>query len=340
MIFAFVESPLQALNVVEYLNRNGDNSEECRFIIFSNSLLSDINLKQIEFVLNEFNYKDRVVVDVNSGLKDLIKKRKKLKTLSKILSQNSCQQCIIGEYRSLSSVAFVNKINPDKVVVVDDGNASLRIDRQSSKYSIIGTVKEIIALFFNLKIKRLNKVEFFSVYDIESSLSKEDSYIKNNYNFISSRLSCYPKSEKEFIIGSPLQSARVVDNDLPLSLNLIDRVIEVSGSSKDNLVYISHRREQKNKLEAIEKYGVRVLSLSYPFEIYAMVNKEHASKIHGFYSSLFINMLNFNENVNITSYEIDLKDVNSSYREFVSKVYKSYNDVNDSRFKLIRLSNE
>ncbi|MFT6904710.1 MAG: hypothetical protein ACJAS1_001364 [Oleiphilaceae bacterium] len=334
MNIAIIDSPLQALNSIEYLSSCNLNNKQCCFIIFSNVAVSNSNLEQIEFVLELFGYSNRLILNVNGGFKGLIKSREKIKFLARKLSKDQVQKCLLGEYRSLAAKALVNEIKPEQLIVVDDGNATLRINRVSSPITISGILKKLLARIFNLKITPWEKITFFSVYGISKQISLNDQLVFNDYSFLKTRMSEYSNSEKEFIIGSPLQAAGVVEDDLALTLILIGNILSNKKTSKSELIYISHRRESKSKLAEIAKYGIKVVSLAYPFELYALMNKENAVKINGFYSSLFPNLLNLNNEISITAYSIASSIIQPQFQEFVSNVYNSYQCMSDPRLQL------
>lgn len=50
MNLAFIESPLQAINVIECLNTPNVKNKQCRFVMFSNTAISDANLEPYEYV--------------------------------------------------------------------------------------------------------------------------------------------------------------------------------------------------------------------------------------------------------------------------------------------------
>jgi hypothetical protein len=338
MNLAIVESPLQALNIIEYFNTAKNKNKKCTVVIFSNSCVSDANLKQIEFVLDFFSFNERLVLDINAGLKGLISSRRKIKALAKKLSATSVESCVLGEYRSLAARALVNTLQPNEVVVVDDGNATLRINRRLASTSISEKLRFLLASLFTLNIKASKEITFFSVYDIRLKLSKRDKFISNNYHSLKKKMNEYPDSPKEFIIGSPLKAAGVVDNDNELTLALINSIVENAKVSKKDLIYISHRRESSEKLTLISDYGVEVVSLSYPFELYTLVNNVNVVKIHGFYSSLFFNLLKLNDRISVCSYRFSLSLVRPQFKVFVENVYKTYRELGDLRLSLFSVN--
>lgn len=338
MNLAFIESPLQALNVIECLNMRTIKNKQCRFVIFSNAVVSNENLKQIEFVLNFFNYHDRLILDINAGFKDLIKNRQKIKALAKNLSVIPIKNCLLGEYRSLAAKSIVNIIKPESVFVVDDGNASLRINRILPATVFTEKLKTLFAYSLSLNTKIRDEITLFSVYDMREKLSLKDTFISNDYRFLKQRMLDYPASPKEFIIGSPLKAAGVVEDDIKLTLSLIDNIMENSSASKKQLIYVSHRRESANKLAMIAEYGIEVVSLAYPFELYALINNENAVKIHGFYSSLFTNLLRLNDQVIVTAYHFSSSLILPQFKTFVESVYNTYKQMNDPRLISINLS--
>jgi len=337
MNLSFVESPLQAINAIEYLNANHIKSTQCTFVVFSNPSVSSSNLQQIKYVLNLFNYSNCVTLDLDGGLKDLIKSRNKVIALKKSLSKHAVKTCILGEYRSLAARAIISQLKPLTTVVVDDGNATLRINRVCPVTTLADKAKRLLAKLFGFSIAPPSNITFFSVYDINEKLAYDDSLLKNSYYFLKNKMAKYSDSQKIFIIGSPLEAAGVVEQDLNLTLTLIKQAIVDNLTSKAQLVYISHRRESTTKKAAISNFGVKVLSLPYPFELYALINQVNTVKICGFYSSLFTNLLTLNNNIKITSYQITPQIIKPEYLDFVNNVYENYKNLSDPRLVIIPL---
>ena len=167
MNIAIVDSPLQALNAIEYLNCSG-LSGQCRFIVFSNLAGADENIKQIEFVLSHFGYTDKLVADISGGFSGLLSSRGELEGVIRTMKGRSFTTCIVGEYRSFAARVLINSLKPSTVVFVDDGTATLRIDRRTSEY---GGLKRAFAWCLGMDIKEPQVATFFSVYDIENRLS-------------------------------------------------------------------------------------------------------------------------------------------------------------------------
>ncbi|OOF01927.1 hypothetical protein, partial [Salinivibrio sp. MA607] len=238
----FIESPLQALNAIEFVSCKDNKQGKDLFIILSDGTMSETNLAQIEFVLNFFGYDDKVIFNINGGVKSLFLHREQVRMLAKRYSKYNIEYCVIGEYRSLASRVLINKIKPKKVVTVDDGTATLRIERSkkpSVKIRLITTLCKF-GLGFDITLKQ--GVHFFSVYDISNKLTKGDCLHTNRYSFLKSKLYDYPKSNKHFIIGSPLKEAGVVKEDIILTIKKIDKIVSLTKSKKSDLVYIAHRR--------------------------------------------------------------------------------------------------
>ncbi|MEX2976138.1 hypothetical protein AB4J97_04275 [Serratia fonticola] len=332
---AYIESPLQAFNLVEYLDTN--NLVLDLLIINKRTEISPQNYEQISYLLNFINYKSLMTIDVEVRLGKLLSISRSLISVSKFINFSDSVKLISGEYRSRIFWMLTSKFSKRDVILLDDGTATLRIQR-SGKITARSFIKNVFYKIFGLVNNEREKITFFSVYDIEDNVSKYDKVIRHHYQSYKLKLQGLPQElNKVFIIGSPLYEAGVtVVDDIQLTLKMINKIKKDRKGSE--LVYIPHRRERDEKINAL-KDNVNICRLSYPFELYPLVAGENVVSVAGFYSSLYDNLINiYDDKVKITAYVLDDGIITPKWIDFVKSVYENYRKYDNKNIALTHLN--
>lgn len=323
---AYIESPLQAFNLLEYLSY--ENISLDILIVNKNSLVSERNYEQICFVLKFIKSKDIRLIDIKPSRKDLFSVRALVREI--ITPSSELMTLISGEYRSMIFWFIVEKFKNRNVVIVDDGTATLRLQRthRPLKKNILDKVLK----FFGGGERYLEPITFFSVYDIRKKISKKDSLIQHNYPAFKKRLSLLSECDDVvYIIGAPLLEAKVImGDDIELTIKMIKKV-NIKHHSK-RLVYIPHRREREEKINEISKV-VTVRRLDYPFELLPLVENINIKHIAGFYSSLFDNMVAiYGKELGIECFYLPNDIIATDWKHFVDSIYANYKSYTDASF--------
>lgn len=327
-IIAFVFSPLQALNLVEYSRRFGRQVDVV--VVGHTSVLEPSSRSQIEAVLSLISPR-KILYD--EWLLRPTSARKAVKTavaqLGKHLSDGP-YEFVVGEYRSAFSWAVLQRLSglAENVVVVDDGTATLRIDRRSSvlKSSKVRRQKLKALLFLGMGIRGVVPsagVTFFTSYSLEDRVADGDVIVRNDYRVLSAELRDLPPDDKYvYVIGSAhLEVGEVDDGDVELALELTRFAAEYTGKQ---VVYMAHRRERGEKLDALRE-EVTVVTPNVPFEIYPRVIGKRPRTIVGYYSSLFVTAAELlGDTVEIIALQIPRDRINGSWLPFVDDVYQYY----------------
>lgn len=322
----FVESPLQALNACEYILYKSI-STDIVFIINLSTLDPDINernLKQIVNTIQFFGFKYYDVTNIMSYRKSLFHNRSLVKKLLRELRQRA-SQAIIGEYRSKLAHTLTSVI--DNVVYVDDGSATLRMDRiRDSSIKLSERFYRFIyeLLYFPFRLISYKPATFFSVYQIKTKLLPDDKLIANHYLSLKQQIAHLNVCKAIYVIGQPLQFAGVVKDDIALTFQMLQSVANEKKCAFEKIKYITHRREPSSKIDAIRNFGCEVISLECPFELYPLLYQQRIQNLCGFYSTLFETMPAIYADVYIDSYEIPEHLLSDEQRPFVKSVYASY----------------
>jgi hypothetical protein len=166
---------------------------------------------------------------------------------------------------------------------------------------------------------------FFTTYILDDHVAASDTIVRNDYRTLSAELRKLPPDEKRvYVIGTPHREAGVVRkdvDDVELALDLIRFAAESTGKEP---VYMAHRRERDDKLDALRK-EVRVVTPDVPFEIYPLALGKRPRTIVGYCSSLFVTAAELlGDSVEIIALQIPRHCVNDSSLSFVDGIYQYY----------------
>lgn len=326
---AFVESPLQAFNLLEFHRKHPGKID---FIVVNkNTKLSSENYRQMSFSLREIACDRLIFIEfypVRNPLACIFYLWRAV-ILARALPEKKIK-LIGGEYRSLFFWSLASKLGRrvSSIFILDDGTATLRINRKNgdarASFGLKGIVRDYLLRAMGFSLDRSRAISFFTAYDIRNVVAVTDEIIPNDYSEYRSIISRFPPDDGVvFIIGTPLYEAGVVgDVDVEVTMAMIDAISREFGGKK--ILYVSHRREREDKLRRLCE-RVEIVSLGFPFELYSLVNGKALSCVAGFYSSLFDNLaMIFGRNISIQAYELDLELVNEGWKDFVSSVYGNY----------------
>ncbi|EFE93679.1 polysialyltransferase family glycosyltransferase [Serratia odorifera] len=330
---AYIESPLQAFNLIEYLDAKEIVLD--LLIVNKRTANSPLNHGQISYLLNMIQHRSLMTIDVEGTLGKVMEIRKQLSGITDSVARNQSVTLIAGEYRARVFWMLANKYPKRNIVLLDDGTATLRIKRHG-KLTPRGVAKSLFLKSLGMTNNEFEKITFFTVYNIEDNVSGRDEVIRHNYQNYKTKLETLPQSNnKTFIIGTPLYEAGVTKvDDIELTLKMIEDL--KLNNSDIELIYIPHRRERDEKITAI-KNVVTVQRLDFPFEVYPIVAGENVVSIAGFYSSLYDNLIKiYDDKIKITAYVLDEKSLAPDWLGFVNSIYNNYEGYGEANITLLR----
>lgn len=330
-VVAFVFSPLQALNLVEYIQRFGRQVD--LVVVGHASVIEPSSRKQIEAVLSSISpgeiLYDEWLLSPTRPAGALRKVAAAATQLQEHLSTGP-YEFVVGEYRSAFSWAVLQRLSGlvQRLVVVDDGTATLRIDRRNSvlKSPKVRRQKLKALLFLGMGIRGVVPaagLTFFTSYCLDDRVAEGDVIVRNDYRVLSAELRALPPDDEcVYVIGGPhLEVGEVNHGDVELALELTRFATEFTGKQ---VVYMAHRRERGEKLDALRK-EVTVVTPNVPFEIYPRVIGKRPRTIVGYYSSLFVTAAELlGDTVDIIALQIPRDRINGSWLPFIDDIYQYY----------------
>lgn len=330
-LVAFLDSPLQALNLVEYCERFSHQVDVV--VIGDRPELAPSNRAQIEAVLSHVNPRQVIYQEWALWPKQPHRSRRALKsgvaTLRASLSSGP-YEFVVGEFRSDFSWALLHRLKRQiqSLVVLDDGTAMLRIDRRKSAWRSREqwrqTIRRLAFLANGIRgTAAPARLTFFTAYALEGQIAASDAVVRNDYRTLSAELRSLPPDEDSvYVIGSPHREAGAVDQgDVELALDLARFAAELTGRE---VVYVAHRRERAEKLEALRN-EFSVVCPDVPFEIYPRVLGKRPCMVVGYASSLFATLTELLGNsIEITALRIPRESLNGTWLSFFDDLYDYY----------------
>ena len=244
--FAFIETPLQALEFCAYLVKHEVNSNKITVFCSSNRNISNI--------FKTFDYLQFYEIKIYSNT--LLFKTILETFLSK--KTNFYLGSLIGIRNKILSIT----LRTDKLIIFDDGLNSLRRNKKTINFLIF--IKSII------NIKKID-FEFFSIFP-QSYPSQKGAFSVDLKKILKSLLSednnSLSFSNKCFYLCSnSTEDGLLLDKEN----KLIQRLIFYAKKKNQELIILPHRRDFIKKFESY-KYFERVINYDTNFEVFYIKN--------------------------------------------------------------------
>jgi hypothetical protein len=348
-LVAFVETPLQALNLLEYSQRFA--LEVDLVVMGCVSELEPTALTQIEGVLLLVGPQRIVYSECRLRAKRPNHARRALASDLAVLRAHlpvGPTEFVVGEYRSDFSWALIHRLKGQarSVTVVDDGTAMLRIDRRGSaprsREQWRRKAKSLMFLAVGIHTAPLASLTFFTTYALDENVADGDTIIRNDYRTLSAELRKLPPDEDYvYVIGGdvcgppwPWEGGEVDQVEIELALDLARFAAECTGKE---VVYIAHRRELAEKLDALRK-EFTVVTPNVPFEIYPRMLGKRPQTIVGYCSSALVTAAELlGDSVEIISLQIPRDRIADSWLPFIDRVYQYYRTELPTAIRIIDL---
>ncbi len=175
----------------------------------------------------------------------------------------------IGDNNNVLMRHFVNMARHRDTVLLDDGTATLDIARQRCEGATFSgsqkTSKKIKLaakrLLQGLRDRQPKEVVFFSTYAIE--VKSPDQLVPNRFGYLRGRIEHLDESGEIYFLGSPLSEVGLMEET-----DYIDQLAMAKSQFPEKLfVYIAHRRERPEKLQAIrQRLNIETRLFDFPIE--------------------------------------------------------------------------
>ena len=270
--FVFVESPFQllcAFEAVNYFNVEGE------FFIRLNN--NDVNNHQLYNVAKELNIKNinYIFIPQKRYFNILIKTI----YLLKIIKLNSYDYYFIGDYLSNFIKQLIRFMPLKKIVLLDDGVATFKVQKELNKNNLP------LTLFTIFNIRPINNKQLI---------------IHNSFKALKSRYSSAKKKEIDIFIGGKLINIGLLDSSI--YIKILKNTLKDSKGNK--ILYFPHRGESKKFLNDISNLkNIELVYSELPIELYLLKYQIFPNNIYSIISTVLFSLSIIYEKANIIAYK-------------------------------------
>ncbi len=285
--FVFIESPFQLLCAYEAVN-----FFDVDYDLYVRLNRYELNNHQVKNIIEELGMNNVYYIDLPVK-KDIFTKLKMLKFLIKNKLQNY-DYYILGDYLSNLMKQFVKINSNDKIILLDDGVATYKIQRE---------LKEIplpLTLFSMFKIENFNNQKIY--------VNKFENLKK-----------LYPTVDRshDIFIG-----AQLVDLDI-LSLSVYIDIVKlaINNSKENKVIYFPHRRTSKEVLKELS--AIENLEIAFPdtaIEFYLLKAGIKPKNIYSILSTALFSLSIIFEEANVIAYKPEFNK--NEREEDIEKLYE------------------
>lgn len=333
-----VESPLQALCALEV--SLGKNNEKHFVIAHLPNNTRKHNNQQILKILELRSWDHKILFKSSSSKSKLIAQTLKLRQLSKINKKfrNKIDSLYIGEFRYQFMHMIRSIVDAPKVYLLDDGAATVKIINDYIKkheyYPGIDLLlpnnfiernifKILYTKYFNIEVleKKLEVITAFAKEDSEFGIEELKFHnLKSLYN-----VQKVIDNETVYFYGSKYSEAGIIS--LAYELKFLTQIKSFYNNRNMRIVYFSHRDESEEKLNTLaNELNFTVKKSDNIAEFYLLNSSVLPKEVAGAYTSTLNNIKSLFPLINVTSFKLHEKKINSEFREGVENVYKYYSD--------------
>ncbi|RLA83865.1 MAG: hypothetical protein DRG78_03115 [Epsilonproteobacteria bacterium] len=322
-----VESPFQLLSAIEANNYFKETS-----ILIVKYNMEEKNNTQLSSIINKFSNFGKVI-EIKATKTNYDANLKLFFLLVKLKKENIFYNKIfIGEYRSYHMRKFFDILNPDECFVLDDGNIIFSvikyiINKKDEYYfdGIKGKIKKSIysmqVFYLGLaKYKIRRDISIFTCFNINSELNTK--IIKHNFNHIKSIGSAHSSKDIVYFYGANLEELGI---NKEVEIKYLMYVVKYYNNIDYKIMYVSHRKETKEKLLYIEnRLAIPIIKNIYPAEIQLILDDVVPRHISSFVSSVLITLPILYNFDSVISFSFKIDNIIEKYKEELSVVKEEY----------------
>ena len=321
-----VESPFQLLGAIEASCSMGAGDRN--LIIVRYTSLANTN-SQMDLILTKFSVTD--VFKIQYGANRLHSHFLILKRLFLcIFAKYQVANIFIGDFRSLWMHGFANMLSVERLFLLDDGNATLKFQRDRISQRQFLPEKEgfkgnLEAIVYGLFIRKPDKPpNLFTIFKITPV--KDQGLVRHQFSAIrNSEKKHYKTIESTvFFFGGKYSEEKILDINYEVKLVCAARdYYEKLGFV---FVYIPHRGESELKLKILASNNIPVKKINLPCEIFLLMSDELPKKIASFYSTILSTLPLFLRFESIDSFVIEKNKIADMHRYAITKCYENLQD--------------
>lgn len=324
-----VRSPLQLFNCVEASRRYADCGRKVLLILARKKV--DRELMDQVVAGSGAAWDEIIHGDIRSNLKQLALVCSLLRRHQKIA------YCFLGDSTQIVNI-YINSIDAERVVVVDDGASTYQRARlvSSGEFLVksryqkeIPRLKQFANRVLRLAPAFFGKASFFTMYPRIRQYSKDLQVVHNDYRFFRERVASLPVRPEIFFIGCDVR--RYVLKEPERFESYLAAVAEHYRGRP--WTYILHRKENESEgqrqfmKEMAQRYGFALQVFDMILEQQIMHQGWQPEEIATFYSA-GIDTLSAIYRSSATVFKLRAQDVKETSQFALAEMHRSYREMN------------
>lgn len=311
----FIESPLQLVNAVEYLDQQSIPFDQVTFLIYRDYGRKGNNYEQLISVLELYGISNYEVFKIHSTSSSFSKLYTSVKHFVSLMPFKNLDLVVLGDFRSSYFQFFCLGLRPKSVVLVDDGNASLNPFK----------VNNVVNKTFFKRYVESHHLTYFTIY---SEFIDSQNILHNKYAYAKQKFASQVELNFDYIVGTTL-----VELDLVNECDYFDALKKVI-EDRNKTIYLPHRYESQEKLNKIERQlGCKIEFKNLPLEIEFLTGGVFPKAFLGTISSFFDNLYFLNQQIEVRIGVIP--ETNIKDKATISRTNKSYGLYKKLGYKLM-----
>lgn len=316
-----ISSPFQLLCSIESIYHF--KIEDNELVVINNG--SNKNYESIEGLLKLYNGIYNNVVTHKENDNSIIGWTKKFYYFNKLYNNIHFDKIFIGDYRDGLSAHISNIINSNSLYILDDGLAT--VTNKNNNINFYLSIKYIFKLLVSKFRYSKNITKDYKNFTIFSNFIKDS--IGHNFNHIKNEKICKINKDEIYIIGSPVVEDGIIEKDE--YLKLITRIVNKFIEKK--IVYVEHRREEREKLVDLDNYKyLDIKNFGIPIEVYFLENGIKPINIASLYSTALITLSLIFDDLECFYIELPFDKIKKNKKE-IKIVYK----ILDTKYKFTKI---
>ena len=335
-----IATPLQALNAIEARRHFKLAAEQCQLVWFHSA--SEANDRQTGDMLERADWaRIRTISHDGGSFRSWKRRFDEVNAVARSMERTG--RLFMGDYAFDLMRHFAHAVDCRKVVVLDDGNSTLLMNRSRRDpnipyhfmpHSFGERVKHLIKTrTCGMNRSLFDELTFFTVYDLDGD--HRTTIVPNTYQHLRGRLRLASRSDETFLLGDALPDKNLMSEDA--YFGYLERALDHLEQS--SVVYMAHRFEKAAKLGKIEsRFGIAVRQSTMPIECRLCLAASVPKLIAGFVTSaLDTCRILCGDQIGIKSFYIDPADCVPAIRGAVEEFYGHYESYTSENFELIRV---
>lgn len=304
-------TPFQLFNALEAKNRF--HSHEHNILLFINKGNAK-NKAQIDYILSQNTFSEIHELNYISQSDKLFN----IKKINQLLARfKPVQSVYVALFRNIAAHC-INTLQPEKVVILDDGNRTLRVVSDFFSARQKNESKRFIDALFGKKtdLSFIYRACFFSIYP--QIAQQVPDFIHNDYRCTQALNQHLPTQAQSFIIGSKLIGDTLSQADFE---KIVTAICQHDDREK---IYLPHRHEDIEYLENLgQRLGFKVLVLPSILE-YSLAGLGYRPEMLYSIRSTAADTLHRLYHIPVTIFQPDVSMIVPEKRQELALVYKHY----------------